>query len=170
MPTTSRGYRYPAASSAPNVPLDLGNLAADVDADIAALIAWTDYTPTWTAATTNPVAGANATLYGRYQQIGKRITYVGYISMGNTTTYGSGAWLISLPVTAKTVATVQALYPGSAYLFDNSVTANRQPAAAVLYDTTHLFLSTMSGSAAATVPFTWATSDAAHWSITYEAA
>lgn len=34
MPTTTdRAYRYPAGSAAPNVPLDLQNLATDVDAD-----------------------------------------------------------------------------------------------------------------------------------------
>lgn len=32
MPTTSRGFRYPAASDTPDVPRDLGYLAADVDA------------------------------------------------------------------------------------------------------------------------------------------
>lgn len=32
MPTTSRGFRYPAASDTPDVPRDMGYLAADVDA------------------------------------------------------------------------------------------------------------------------------------------
>lgn len=31
MPTTSRGLRYPASSSAPNVPQDIQNLASDVN-------------------------------------------------------------------------------------------------------------------------------------------
>lgn len=34
MPTTSNGLRYPASSAAPNVPQDIQNLAADVDAKI----------------------------------------------------------------------------------------------------------------------------------------
>lgn len=33
MPTTTRGFRYPALSDTPDVPRDIGNLAADVDAD-----------------------------------------------------------------------------------------------------------------------------------------
>lgn len=39
MPTTTRGYRYPLGSAAPNVPLDLSNLASDVDADVGAIVA-----------------------------------------------------------------------------------------------------------------------------------
>ncbi|NUT08186.1 MAG: hypothetical protein HOV76_32435 [Hamadaea sp.] len=31
MPTTTRGFRYPASSAAPNVPQDIQNLASDVD-------------------------------------------------------------------------------------------------------------------------------------------
>lgn len=37
MPTTPRGYRYPAGSAAPNVPLDLSNLASDIDTDVGLL-------------------------------------------------------------------------------------------------------------------------------------
>lgn len=31
MPTTAKGYRYPASSAAPNVPVDIQNLAQDVN-------------------------------------------------------------------------------------------------------------------------------------------
>jgi hypothetical protein len=34
VPTTTRGYRYPLGSAAPNVPLDLANLASDIDTDV----------------------------------------------------------------------------------------------------------------------------------------
>jgi hypothetical protein len=36
MPTTAKGFRFPTAADAADVPLDLGNLAADVDAKIPA--------------------------------------------------------------------------------------------------------------------------------------
>lgn len=39
MPTTSRGYRYPLGSAAPNIPADLANLAADVNTDVGSLAA-----------------------------------------------------------------------------------------------------------------------------------
>lgn len=37
MATTTRGYRYPIGSAAPNVPADLANLASDLDADVDAI-------------------------------------------------------------------------------------------------------------------------------------
>jgi len=51
VPTTSRGYRYPLGSAAPNVPLDLANLASDVNGDVGALdatIEVLDGTSAWT--------------------------------------------------------------------------------------------------------------------------
>jgi hypothetical protein len=59
--------------------------------------AWTTYTPTWTASTTNPTLG-NGTLSGRYLQIGKRIEFSIQITWGSTTTAGTGTWAFSLPV------------------------------------------------------------------------
>lgn len=51
MATTTRGYRYPASTDAPNVPLDLQRLAEDVDDDVSALHADTGWvTPTIDAA------------------------------------------------------------------------------------------------------------------------
>jgi hypothetical protein len=61
--------------------------------------AWTTYNPSWTASVTNPVIG-NGTITGRYKQIGKTVFVVVKISMGTSTTYGSGIWRISLPVNA----------------------------------------------------------------------
>jgi hypothetical protein len=63
--------------------------------------AWTAYTPVWTAPTTNPVLG-NGTLTGQYMaQNGKTIHYRIVLIMGSTTTYGSGMYLLSLPVASS---------------------------------------------------------------------
>ena len=62
-------------------------------------LAWTVYSPSWTASTTNPLIG-NGTITGRYKAIGKTVFVSVKIDMGSTTTYGSGAWRISLPVNA----------------------------------------------------------------------
>ena len=62
--------------------------------------AWQSYTVSWTADTTNPSIG-NGTLVGRYVQIGKTVICSIALAMGSTTTYGSGDWSFSLPVTAK---------------------------------------------------------------------
>lgn len=61
---------------------------------------WTDYTPAWTAATTNPVLN-NGTKAGRYIQAGDLVFVDILVTMGSTTTYGSGTWSISLPITPR---------------------------------------------------------------------
>lgn len=97
MPTTSNmALRYPAASAAPNVPQDIQNLAADVDALGGA---WTAYSPIWSASGTQPVPN-NGALTGNHRLIGKlahvRIT----LTIGSTTTIGSGVYRFSLPAAA----------------------------------------------------------------------
>lgn len=59
--------------------------------------AWTSYTPTWSAATTNPVLG-NGTMTGRYIAAGKLIIFSISLTMGSTTTFGSGVYTFSYPV------------------------------------------------------------------------
>ncbi|WP_051877190.1 hypothetical protein [Streptomyces natalensis] len=75
--------------------------------------AWTAYTPTWSASTTNPVLG-NGTLIGRYQKIGRTVIFHVNLTTGSTTTYGSGSYNFTLPPFA--VASVGASYIGNAHL------------------------------------------------------
>ena len=67
---------------------------------------WVSYTPTWTSLGTNPVIG-NGTITGAYKVIGKTCFVRGRILMGSTTTYGSGAWLIGLPLPAINAYAIQ---------------------------------------------------------------
>jgi hypothetical protein len=60
---------------------------------------WISYTPTWTATTTNPVIG-NGSIVGGYRRIGDIVEFYAKIVAGSTTTYGSGSYRVSLPVTA----------------------------------------------------------------------
>ena len=61
--------------------------------------AWTDYTPTWTASTTNPTLGST-TIVGRYKQLDAK-TYIVQFSVSITTggawNAGSGTYSVSLP-------------------------------------------------------------------------
>ncbi|MFJ9020811.1 hypothetical protein ACIRPU_12625 [Streptomyces sp. NPDC102259] len=59
---------------------------------------WTTYTPTWTASS-NPAIG-NGSLTGRYIKIGRRCLVSIKLTMGSTTTYGSGGYSFGLPFTA----------------------------------------------------------------------
>lgn len=176
MPTTANGIRYPAPTDAPNGPQQIGDLAADVDALLDPLIdqPWTDYTPVWTASGTNPVINSLGKISGRYQRTGSRIEVCGRISMGANTTYGSGIWNVSLPVTARWPSDVQLrlLYPGAGWAFDNSDTTHRYGIVPLLTDADTIFFANAdaAGNITSTVPFTWATSDALHWSLVYEAA
>ena len=58
--------------------------------------AWTPYSPSWTASTTNPNLG-NGTLIGRYSKIGRQVTFHINLTCGSTTTFGSGNYNFTLP-------------------------------------------------------------------------
>lgn len=77
--------------------------AADVIPD-----SWTAYTPAVTATTTDPVVG-NGTLTGQYIQIGSLVWVKIVLVAGTTTTFGSGFWRFSLPVTPE----VDEVLPGN---------------------------------------------------------
>lgn len=61
--------------------------------------AWTAYTPTWTGATTNPVIN-NGSIVGRYMKVGRTVHASVILTMGSSTTYGSGTQEIGVPFTA----------------------------------------------------------------------
>ena len=96
------------------------NFNAEVrDAFTGIQAAWTSYTPSWTGATTNPVIG-NGTITGAYLQIGKTVLYRIGITIGSTTTMGTGVYYtFSLPMTANSTYTLHAA-AGFATFFDTS--------------------------------------------------
>ena len=65
--------------------------------DISGL--WTNYTPTWTSTGTQPVVN-NGTLTGRFARVGDTILVQIKLTAGSTTTYGTGSYSFSLPLTA----------------------------------------------------------------------
>ena len=64
---------------------------------------WQDFTPIWTALTTNPTIG-DGTLKGRYIQIGKTVHFKIWVRFGSTTSGGSGGYYWDLPVPVSTNA------------------------------------------------------------------
>src|SRR5262245_36813201 len=56
------------------------------------------FTPTWATSGTAPAFG-NASVYGRYLQLGKMVHYTLGIQFGSTTTFGTGNFAFALPVT-----------------------------------------------------------------------
>lgn len=81
--------------------------------------AWTAYTPSWTGSGTNPAIG-NGTLAGRYARIGRMVFFTVDITAGSTTTFGTGFYRVSLPVTATASIPTQLGF-GGFYLEDNGV-------------------------------------------------
>jgi hypothetical protein len=144
-----------------------GNLTIDVDQT-----AWTAYTPTWTAASTNPVIG-NGTIEGYYKVIGKTCFVRGNIAMGSTTTFGSGEWYVSMPFTAShadaILMTVTLLDNGSAWYNAtlNGARAGFNTKAAMQFVNHN---NGTAGDVNATNPFTWANGDRFIWNGSYEIA
>lgn len=98
-------------------PLTAAQLNTDVRDNLKAIgDAWTDYVPAWTGTITNPVIG-NGTIVGAYLEVGKLVFYSIVITIGSTTTVGSGTYILSLPVvTAMPGNTCM----GAAHFFDSS--------------------------------------------------
>ena len=131
--------------------------------------AWQSYTVSWTAATTNPSIG-NGTLTGRYVQIGKTVICAVSLTMGSTTTYGSGSWNLSLP---KTSANSGVYYGGQWMAVDLGTTNHAGqvfllPNASVInyFLRENVVLDYLNN----ITPHTWASGDVLRFSVTYETA
>lgn len=107
--TTSLGGRLlvPTAARLPTSGVITGQTALALDTGVEhrwdattwrpTLGAWTTYAPTWTASTTNPSLG-NGTLTGSYTMTRGLVVGRFKLSVGTTTTLGSGAWAIGVPL------------------------------------------------------------------------
>jgi hypothetical protein len=135
-------------------------------------IPWTSYTPIWTSSSINPAIG-NGTITGAYQVIGKTCFVRGNIAMGSTTTFGTGEWYVSMPITAVNadaiLMTVTLLDNGSAWY--NAIMAGARAGfntkAAIQY------VNIQNGTANdvnETQPFTWTNGDRFIWNGSYEIA
>ena len=149
------------------------NFSKIADGSEVASVAWTAYTPTWTADTTNPVIG-NGTIQGKYAKIGRKVTFHFVIIMGSTTTYGTGNYILSLPFIAS--STLSYTDPmGTLMMYDAAPTgtiyvgvcySDVSGDATILRFSTHLLTTQVD----ATNPFVLTTSDQIFGSITYESA
>lgn len=132
---------------------------------LESLFGWRAWTPTWTAATTNPVIG-NGTLTGRYLQVGKLVKCQLRLVIGSTTTTGTGGWRFDYPVAPNT--TYANLYQvGSVFCFNANginVTGVTQ------YGSATFWLGYTPTPITANSPFAWAEGDYLEVNFDYEAA
>jgi hypothetical protein len=155
------------AGTAP-IAANLNQLSTDIN-----LIggAWSTYTPTWTAVTTNPVLG-NGTIAGRYKLIGDKTCHVQIkLTMGSTTTFGSGNYLFSLPT--GTSQETSLLFPlGVGMVIDASPTNRYAYFVGINSSSTVVLWSPASPGASVTqaAPITFASGDSIYLSFTYELA
>jgi hypothetical protein len=142
--------------------LDTAATAVGVDLDV-----WTVYTPTWTAATTNPVLG-NGSLVGRYKQIGEVVHFTMQLAIGSTTTLGTSYWRFTLPVTAQNTN-----YLFTAFINDNGTTFYQAMAVGETTSGFTLVVNTLNANSvvvSSTSPLAWTSGDTLTVSGTYEAA
>lgn len=126
---------------------------------------WLPYTPVWASSGTQPVLG-NGTITGRYALLGKILHFRVQLIMGSTTTYGTGGWTISTPVSTVTSAN------GRSFAWDSSAGAlyftNTRWASA---STVNIYSGAQPAALfTSAVPFTWATGDILEVDMTLEAA
>jgi len=134
--------------------------------------AWTAFTPTWTSSGTAPAIG-NGTLSGRYSRIGKTVHMEIHFLAGSTTTFGTGNYSLSLPVTAANAVDVN-VAKGVFWFRDQGSTADYM-GFGLLSTTTTLQIRGLAGTAtsslwSATTPVVPANTDWLTGSLTYEAA
>ena len=132
-------------------------------------VAWTTYAPVWASSGTAPSIG-NGTLIGAYTQIGKTTHCTLTFAAGSTTSFGTGTYTFSLPVTAATVAGQN--FIGALRVYESSVNTNYTGDCRVNSAATVLTMQINNtvGDVGATVPMTFSTGDAMQLSVTYPAA
>ena len=120
---------------------------------------YTAYTPTWTATTTNPSLG-NGTIVGGYRRIGDVVDFYFVLTMGTTTTFGTGSWRFTLPV-AVADANNNYGYIGNALDSGTAWYSGLIGSGAIIPSTTTFGMRNTAdtSSISSTVPFTWATND-----------
>src|SRR5574341_31294 len=124
------------------------------------------YTPTWTAATTNPTLG-NGTLSGSFDRHDKAVTATGFLEIGSTTTLGTGAYSFALPLQA--VASRD--FVGSIWLRDSGT--NFRVGTVLVTggaSTAQMYFEASATAMSSTVPIALATGDQLRYEISYVAA
>lgn len=167
---------FDVLQTAINGGLDNNNIAAGAGIVASKLaLTYTDYVPTWSASGT-AVALNNGTNVGRFAQVGKHVHAYGKLTMGSTTTFGTGTYSFALPVNAS--ANVQGTITsiGDVYALDNSALAFLRAAAIASTASTitiqypNAYPTGTQVIVATTVPWTWASADTITFNLLYEAA
>lgn len=121
------------------------------------------YVPQWTSSGTQPTLG-DGTISGSYDQNGRQIHAFGVLTIGSTSTFGTGTYRFSLPFTNATgirIGTARILDAGTAFYIGVAVVG---VGANYVEITTNASASQVNP----TIPMTWAAGDTLLWDIIYE--
>lgn len=122
---------------------------------------WQTYTSTWTTASSAPAIG-NGTIVAYYQTEGPVCRVSIQLTVGSTTTFGTGAWSFSLPrqhVTGVAVCGSMMANDVSGTLYSGSVL--------VVSGGSTITPATNAGAITGTSPVTWASPDTLTMTIEY---
>jgi len=124
---------------------------------------WADYTPVWSSTGTQPSLG-DGQLLGQWTRIGETVFFDIRLTMGASTTYGTGTWLLSFPV-ASTVGSLGAFNAQYREAGIQNVVGGAR-----LNSSTTLFMIVHGGvNVSPTAPFTWGAGDQIFVSGCYKA-
>jgi len=128
--------------------------------------AWAAWSPAWTATGTAPALG-DGTLVGRFVVIGKTVFFTILLTSGASTTYGTGDYRFSLPVTALSTAQIN----GVAYSVNAGVARYGAQPLLLTTTTVEMINNVHPGTRVGQlVPFTFAVADQISVAGQYEAA
>ena len=123
------GLAYPAIALARlDIPASTATITTPMITSLAKVVgaievpapAFAAYTPAWTSSGTNPVLG-NGTLVGASKASGNQIAFRATLTLGSTSTIGTGGYSISLPFPAVAVSGIRQYV--DVWIFDASVGA-----------------------------------------------
>lgn len=140
---------------------------ADDQGDYVPLGEWQTYTPTLTAASSNPTLGTGSTAVGRYTRMGRLVRGGVDIVFGSSgVSAGSGIYRIGAPTITASASAV--LSNGSGTIIDAG--APRPVSLQVNVAGGYFVMVSDAGYVAHNTPWTWAAGDEIHIDFTYEAA
>lgn len=167
--TALRSYPYPQSTDDVRPYEDIQSLADAVDADVDALyaaawVAWSSPSLTWTASSVNPALG-NGSLIGRYQLLtAKMVRFQGKLTLGSTSTLGTGFWIFNPPFNASVDAI--ALCIGTHRMDD--ISAQSRPGTCRFNAASQLILDNSIGVVTASSPVAGVTGDSYVWDMIYD--
>lgn len=123
--------------------------------------AWEAYTPTW-ATTGSPPSLGNGTIVGSWRRVGTSMSVTARLTIGSTTSVGSGTWYLGLPGTAAETGHI------SAQILDSASRYYSAQAQTVTGDNRVTVIAEGSLAVTGTSPMTWAAGDYVEWSGTLE--